>query len=102
MINTIAIVRGDVKMDLMGDYAGSTAQVVLGQDWVFEEFDECVPSLTPDDTASKEKTFDWCMQDDQKNICYSGEYSRSFVDDRSSPGNADSGTPAECFDIFDS
>ena len=98
VINTIAIVQGDVKMDFMGDYAGSTAQVVLDQEWVFEEVDECVPSLAPDDTALKEKTFDWYMQDDQKNIWYLGEHSRSFEDDCPPPGTPDSETPDECFE----
>jgi hypothetical protein len=98
VINTIAIVQGDVKMDFMGDYAGSTAQVVLDQEWVFEEVEECVPSLAPDDTALKEKTFDWYMQDDQKNIWYLGEHSRSFEDDCPPPGTPDSGTPDECFE----
>ena len=98
VINTIAVVQGDVKMDFTGAYAGSIAQVVLDEEWVFEDVETCEPGLAPDDSALTERTFDWYMQDDQKNIWYLGEHSRSFEDGCPGPEVSDTNTPDECFE----
>jgi len=89
VVNIISVVAGDVKMDFGGDYAGSTAQVVLDQEWVFEDVEECDASLAPDNDALSERTYDWYMQDDQQNIWYLGEHSRDFGDECPGPDVAD-------------
>jgi len=98
VVNVITVVTGDVKMDFTGDYAGSTAQVVLDQEWVFEDVEECDASLAPDNAALSERTFDWYMQDDQKNIWYLGEHSRNFGDGCPGPEVDDDDVEnADCF-----
>lgn len=98
VVNIVSIVAGDVKMDFAGDYAGSTAQVVLDQEWAFEEVDECNAGLVPDDSALAERTYDWYMQDDQQNIWYMGEHSRDFGGGCPGPDVADADVEdEECF-----
>lgn len=63
-------------------YTGLTAVQVVDTEWVFEDVEDCDPSvLLPDDDAIAELTFDWYMQDDQQNIWYVGEASRDFEDE---------------------
>lgn len=98
VVNVISVNLGDVKMDFGGDYAGSVAQVVLDQEWVFEDVEECDAGLAPDDDALSERTFDWYMQDDQQNIWYMGELSRDFGDGCPGPEVSDDDVEDEdCF-----
>ena len=62
-------------------YFDLTALQVVDTEWVFEDVEVCDLSLLPDNSAIKEKTLDWYMQDDQQNIWYLGEYSQGFEDD---------------------
>jgi hypothetical protein len=50
---------------LTGDapYGGLTALQVVDTEWVFEDVAECNLSLLPNDSAVKEFTLDWYMQD---------------------------------------
>lgn len=68
---------------LTGDapYGGLTAVQVVDTEWVFEDVESCDISLLPDDSAIKEFTLDWYMQDAQKNIWYVGELSQNFEEE---------------------
>ncbi len=59
-------------------YNGRIALQVVDVEWVFEDVEVCNASLLPDDSAIKEFTLDWYMQDDQENIWYVGELSQNF------------------------
>jgi len=59
-------------------YNGLTAVQVVDTEWVFEDVENCDLSLLPDDSAIKEFTLDWYLQDAQKNIWYVGELSQNF------------------------
>ena len=62
-------------------YTGLTAVQVVDTEWVFEDVENCDLSLLPDDSAIKEFTLDWYMQDLQKNIWYVGELSQNFEEE---------------------
>ena len=62
-------------------YGGLTALQVVDTEWVFEDGDVCDLSLLPDDSAIKEFTLDWYMQDDQQNIWYVGEKSQNYEEE---------------------
>ena len=62
-------------------YGGKTALQVVDIEWVFEDVEVCDVSLLPDDSAIKEFTLDWYMQDDQQNIWYVGELSQNFEEE---------------------
>ncbi len=62
-------------------YGGLTALQVVDIEWVFEDVEVCDLSLLPDDSAIKEFTLDWYMQDDQQNIWYVGELSQNFEEE---------------------
>lgn len=62
-------------------YAGRTAVQVVDTEWVFEDVENCDPGLLPNDSAIKEFTLDWYMQDHQKNIWYVGELSQNFEEE---------------------
>lgn len=62
-------------------YGGLTAVQVVDTEWVFEDVETCDISLLPDDSAIKEFTLDWYMQDSQKNIWYVGELSQNFEEE---------------------
>lgn len=62
-------------------YNGHTAVQVVDTEWVFEEVEVCDLGLLPDDSAIKEYTLDWYMQDDQQNIWYVGELSQNFEEE---------------------
>lgn len=62
-------------------YNGHTAIQVVDTEWVFEEVEVCDLGLLPDDSAIKEYTLDWYMQDDQQNIWYVGELSQNFEEE---------------------
>ena len=62
-------------------YTGLVAVQVVDTEWVFEDVENCDPSvLLPNDDAIAELTLDWYMQDDQGNVWYMGEASRDFED----------------------
>ena len=68
--------------DALSPYCLFTALEVEDTEWVFEDVDDCDPSvLLPNPGAIKEKTLDWYAQDDLKNIWYLGEASESFEDE---------------------
>ena len=68
--------------DALSPYFLFTALEVEDTEWVFEDVDDCDPSvLLPNPGAIKEKTLDWYAQDDLKNIWYLGEASESFEDE---------------------
>jgi hypothetical protein len=62
-------------------YTGLTAVQVVDTEWVFEDAENCGLGLLPDDSAIKEFTLDWYMQDLQKNIWYVGELSQNFEEE---------------------
>ena len=62
-------------------YTGLTALQVVDTEWVFEDVEACNLDLLPDDSAIKEFTLDWYMQDDQQNIWYVGEKSQNYEED---------------------
>jgi len=62
-------------------YTGLTAVQVVDTEWVFEDVESCDLDLLPDDSAIKEFTLDWYMQDYQKNIWYVGELSQNFEEE---------------------
>lgn len=64
-----------------GPYNGLTAVQVVDTEWVFEEAENCDLGLLPNDGAIKEFTFDWYLQDGQKNIWYVGELSQNFEEE---------------------
>ena len=62
-------------------YGGLAALQVVDTEWVFEDVDVCDLSLLPDDSAIKEFTLDWYMQDDLENIWYVGEKSQNYEEE---------------------
>lgn len=62
-------------------YGGLTALQVVDTEWVFEDVEVCDLSLLPDDSAIKEFTLDWYMQDEQQNIWYVGEKSQNYEEE---------------------
>ena len=62
-------------------YNGHTAVQVADTEWVFEDVEDCGLGLLPDNSAVKEFTLDWYMQDAQKNIWYVGELSQNFEEE---------------------
>lgn len=77
-------------------YTNLVALQVVDTEWVFEEFEECDPSvLLPNDDAIAELTFDWYLQDVNENIWYVGEASRDFGDECPSLDDVPLGTSRE-------
>lgn len=73
---------GTYALNGAAPYSSLTAVQVVDTAWVFEDVDDCDPSvLLPADDAIEELTLDWYMQDDQENIWYVGEASRDFTDE---------------------
>ncbi len=62
-------------------YSGLTAVQVVDTEWVFEDVANCDLSLLPDNSAIKEFTLDWYLQDAEQNIWYVGELSQNFEED---------------------
>jgi hypothetical protein len=82
-------------------YGGKTAVQVVDTEWVFEDVEDCDPLiLLPDDSAIKEFTLDWYMQDDQQNIWYVGELSQNYeeFDCGEFPDVRNPNTHPQCFE----
>ena len=63
-------------------YQGLTAVQVVDTEWVFEDVETCSLELIENNqSAVKEFTLDWYMQDFQKNIWYVGELSQNFEEE---------------------
>ena len=90
-VSVTAATHTMTTIDPLSPYFLFTALEVEDTEWVFEDVDDCDPSvLLPNTDAIKEKTLDWYAQDDLKNIWYLGEASESFEDECGPyPGSGD-------------
>ncbi len=92
VIDQISVAGATHLLTGAAPYTNVLAVEVVDTEWVFEDLGEveCTLDLLPNDSAIKEKTLDWYVQDDQDNVWYLGESSENFEDECGPyPGSGD-------------